>query len=69
MVCRTAGPCRQHVRVLPKESFYLLHRPLYDEEVGKTAITDYRPIYKASFTPLAFNEGEHQLGFVLRADK
>lgn len=59
----------QHVRVLPKEAFYLLHRPLYDQEVGKTSLTDYRNIYKASFTPLAFNEGEHQLGFVLRADK
>lgn len=59
----------QHVRVLPKESFYLLHRPLYEEEVGKTSITDYRAMLRGSFTPLAFNEGEHQLGFVLRADK
>lgn len=59
----------QHVRVLPKECFYLLHRPLYEAEVGKTALTDYRPIYHVSFTPLAFNESEHSLGFVLRADK
>ena len=59
----------QHTRVLPKESFYLLHQPLYEAEVGKTALSDYRGIYKVSFTPMAFNEGEHQFGFVLRADK
>lgn len=58
-----------HTRVIPKESFYLLYQPLYEEEVGKTSLTDYRPFYKASFEPLAFNEGEHQLGFVLKAIK
>lgn len=58
-----------HTRVLPKEAFYLLHRPLYDAEVGVTAITDYRAALGGSFTPLAFNESEHQLGFVLQAKK
>jgi Cyclopropane fatty acid synthase and related methyltransferases len=58
-----------HVRVLPKQSFYLLHRPLYDEEVGKTTLSDYRAYLKGSFTPLAFNEGEDRLGFVLRKDE
>lgn len=54
-----------HTRVLPKESFYLLHRPLYDNEVGKTSITDYRDVWPVSFDIVGFNEGEHQLGFVL----
>jgi len=58
----------QHTRVIPKQSLFLLHRPLYDAEIGKTALTDYRTIYKVSFTPLAFDEGEDHLGFVLRKD-
>jgi SAM-dependent methyltransferase len=58
-----------HTRVLPKEAFFLLHRPLYDVEVGITSLTDYRPHYKANFESLAFNEGEHKLGFLLKAIK
>lgn len=58
-----------HTRCIPKESLYLLSQALYEAEVGKTALTDYRPFYKADFELLAVNEGEHQLGFLLKAIK
>lgn len=58
-----------HTRVIPKESLYLLHQGLYDDEVGKTSLTDYRPFYKADFQLVALNEAEHQLGFILKAVK
>ncbi len=58
-----------HTRVIPKESLYLLHQKLYDDEVGKTSLTDYRPFYKADFELVAQNETEHQFGFILKAIK
>lgn len=59
----------QHTRVLPKESFLMLGRDIYEAEVGKTSITDYRAWFEGNFTPLAFKESEHQLGFLLKAVK
>jgi hypothetical protein len=37
--------------------------------VGKTAITDYRDVYKADLETVAITEKEHQLAFVLKAIK
>lgn len=58
-----------HTRVIPKESFIFLSQAEYAAQVGKTAMTDYRPWFKGDFQPLAYNETEHQLGFVLKALK
>lgn len=58
-----------HTRVLTQGTFLMLSRKLYDDEVGKTNITDYRPFFKGDFAPLAFNNTEHTFGFVLQAVK
>lgn len=57
-----------HTRVISKHSFIFLSQKEY-EQVGKTAITDYRDLYKADLEMVALNEQEHQLAFVLKAIK
>ena len=57
-----------HTRVIPKESFVFLHQPSY-EQVGKTAMSDFRSIYKADFDIILQREGEHCLEFALMAVK
>jgi SAM-dependent methyltransferase len=58
-----------HTRVITQGTLLMLSQALYDMEVGKTNITDYRPFYKADFKPVGFNESEHSLGFVMQAVK
>lgn len=38
-----------HTRVVSGEAFAFLIQPQYDEQIGKTAMTDYRFVYKADF--------------------
>lgn len=57
-----------HTRVITRQSLIFLSQAEY-VQVGQTAITDYRPIYTANFEPLAFEEKEHQLAFILKALK
>lgn len=57
-----------HTRVIPKESFAFLNQPNY-EQVGRTAMSDFRSIYKADFDVIHLNEGEHMLEFALQAIK
>ncbi len=58
-----------HRRVITQGSLIMLSQKLYEMEVGKTNLTDYRPIYKADFEPVGFNESEHTLSFILKAIK
>ena len=57
-----------HTRVISRGSLIFLSQAEYSQ-VGRTAITDYRSIYKADFKPLAFEEKEHTFGFILEAIK
>jgi len=57
-----------HTRVLPKEAFIFLDQEKY-EQIGTTAMTDYRPWWKGNFVLQGVNENDHQLGFVLKAVK
>jgi predicted SAM-dependent methyltransferase len=57
-----------HTRIISKYSFIFLDQREY-EQVGKTAITDYRDIYKGDLQTVAIKEDEHQLAFVLKAIK
>lgn len=58
-----------HTRVITLESFTFLRQPNYSEQVGKSAMTDYRFCYKADFDiDCADSNGEHVF-FVLRAVK
>lgn len=57
-----------HTRVIPKEALIFLNREEY-EQVGQTAMTDYRKWWKGDFEVLGVNESEHSMGFALRARK
>lgn len=57
-----------HTRVLPAESFYFLTQPHYDE-VGRTAMSDFRSHYKADFDPELLEIEGHSLCIALRAVK
>jgi SAM-dependent methyltransferase len=57
-----------HTRVIPKESLVFLDQSGY-EQVGKTSMTDFRRLWKGNFETLHVEEGEHEMGFILRAIK
>lgn len=57
-----------HTRVLPKEVFTFLCRPQY-EQVGVTAMSDFRGIYRGDFDIEYMHEAGDVLAFALRAVK
>lgn len=58
-----------HTRVIPKEALVFLSQQEYKNQVGKTAMTDFRRWYQADFEVIGGEEGEHQFNFVLKALK
>ena len=58
----------QHCRVISKYSLIFLHHAQY-QQVGNTAMTDYRKWWKGDFETIAAEETEHRLAFVLKALK
>jgi SAM-dependent methyltransferase len=58
-----------HTRIINGEMLVFLSQEEYENQVGKTAMTDYRGVYKADFELFAKEESEHTFGFVLRAKK
>lgn len=58
-----------HTRIISPESLIFLDQKEY-EQVGKTAMTDYRPWWEGDFERYAMdNSDDHSFGFVLRARK
>jgi SAM-dependent methyltransferase len=57
-----------HTRVINRQTLLFLCRAEY-EQVGRTAMTDYRPFYFGDFNVIGTDESEHQFGFVLKAIK
>lgn len=57
-----------HTRVIPRQSLIFLNREEY-EQIGQTAMTDYRPWWEGDFEVIAATETDHQLAFVLKARK
>lgn len=57
-----------HTRVIPKDSFVFLSQPQY-AQVGKTAMSDFRSIYKTDFDIIHLHENGHVLEFALQAVK
>ena len=57
-----------HTRVITKNTLVFLNQAEYGQ-VGKTAMSDYRSLYKANLETMAFEEKEHTLAFILRAVK
>lgn len=58
-----------HTRVIQKESFVFLDQTQYAEQIGKTAMTDFRYIYKADFAVVHVTENNGTLQFALQAIK
>jgi hypothetical protein len=57
-----------HTRVIPRETFTFLHQPAY-AQVGKTAMSDFRSLYKADFDIIHLQDSGDVLEFALRAVK
>lgn len=55
-----------HTRIIAPKSLMFLEQDFYREQVGKTAASDYRPVYKADFRTIAMRESGPQLFFVLQ---
>lgn len=57
-----------HTRILPPESLVFLRQTSY-EAVGKTAISDFRGIYKADFDIVWVSDDKETVRFILKAVK
>lgn len=58
-----------HTRAICRESLIFLDQTAY-EQVGRTAMTDYRPWWKGDFETMGVQtKDDHQFAFVLRARK
>jgi SAM-dependent methyltransferase len=58
-----------HKRVINSGTLAFLSQQAYKEQVGKTAMADYRPWYSADFEIYSVTERADMFGFVLRAIK
>lgn len=58
-----------HTRIFPKEWLTFLRQKTYEEQVGKTSISDFRYIYHADFEPLLVQEQDDTLYFIIEARK
>lgn len=58
-----------HTRIFPKEWLTFLRQKSYEEQVGKTSLSDFRYIYTANFEPIWAEEKGDTLYFVIQAIK
>ena len=58
-----------HTRVISSASITFLNRQAYHEQVGRTAMTDFRWLWKGDFEPVHVDEDEHRFAFGLKAHK
>lgn len=58
-----------HTRIFCKEWLTFLRQNSYEEQVGKTSLSDFRYIYKADFEILVAQEQNDTLFFILQARK
>lgn len=58
-----------HTRCISLQSMTHLVQPQYDKQIGVTAMTDYRHIYRADFEPELLQDDDRELRIVLRAVK
>lgn len=58
-----------HLRVMPAELFVFLSQEEYTKQVGVTAMSDFRPIYKADFKVVHAEMCEHATSIVLEVIK
>ena len=58
-----------HTRVLQQEHLIFLSQAEYDKQIGQTAMSDFRSIYKADFKTIWVQEDENALMFIVKAIK
>jgi len=59
-----------HTRIMTGEAMTFLHQPSYDKQVGVTAMTDYRSIYRADYDPMRLSiTDDKQFVYILQAVK
>ena len=58
-----------HTRIFCKEWLTFLRQKTYEEQVGKTSISDFRYIYQADFEPVWVHEQNDTLYFIIEARK
>ena len=58
-----------HTRVITQGSLVFLTQKEYENQVGKTSMSDFRRWYHADFELVGANNTEHQFRFVLKAHK
>jgi SAM-dependent methyltransferase len=58
-----------HTRVILPCTLVFLSQPVYDEQAGKTPMSDYRGLYRADFDILNSYDDQHTHQFVLQAVK
>lgn len=58
-----------HTRIFPKEWLIFLRQDSYEEQIGKTSLSDFRNIYKADFEVLMAEEQNDTLYFIIEAIK
>jgi SAM-dependent methyltransferase len=58
-----------HTRFIGTESFVYLDQSAYAQQVGVTAMTDYRFVYRGDFVVVDQARAEHQLLYVVKAIK
>lgn len=58
-----------HTRIMQSEQLVFLSQKQYENQIGKTAMSDFRHIYKADFEVVYSREDENDFHFVLKAIK
>jgi SAM-dependent methyltransferase len=58
-----------HTRIFCKEWLTFLRQKTYEEQVGKTSLSDFRYLYKADFDIVVAEEKDNTLYFILEAIK
>lgn len=58
-----------HTRAILPASLIFLNQPQYDQQLGNTAMSDYRYMYRADFDTLAAHDNRETFWFVLQAVK
>jgi SAM-dependent methyltransferase len=58
-----------HTRVIQPESLVFLDQAQYAEQIGKTAMTDFRWLWKGDLEPVALDDNGRDFKFALKAHK
>ena len=58
-----------HTRIMQPEQLVFLSQKQYQDQIGKTAMSDFRQIYKADFEVVHSHEDANDFRFALRAIK